>query len=190
MGFQSGFGRVHVITSNLTGGRRTFLRLCTGAVVGLISLLIAIPAIGYMLAPLRRRQRKAGEENFIDMGPLADLTPDTWLMLPLDIVRQDGWEEVRQRHSVYVRRHGDTAADVIVLSPICPHLGCPISWDQQKSQFLCPCHGGTYTATGAYAGGPPPRSMDPLPFEIRDGHLMVQWQDFKIGVAQRIPVEV
>jgi len=32
--------------------------------------------------------------------------------------------------------------------------------------------------------------MDPLPYEIHDGQLWVMWEDFKIGVAQRIPVEV
>jgi hypothetical protein len=30
--------------------------------------------------------------------------------------------------------------------------------------------------------------MDPLPFEVRAGRLRVRWQDFKIGVSERIPV--
>jgi hypothetical protein len=31
--------------------------------------------------------------------------------------------------------------------------------------------------------------MDPLEFEVRDGRLWVRWQDFRIGVAQHVPVE-
>jgi hypothetical protein len=29
--------------------------------------------------------------------------------------------------------------------------------------------------------------MDPLEYEVRAGRLWVRWQDFKIGVAERIP---
>ena len=75
-----------------------------------------------------------------------------------------------------------------VLSSICPHLGCPINWIADKDQFNCPCHGGIFNADGAHVGGPPPRSMDTLDFEVRAGRLWVRWQDFKIGVPQRVPV--
>jgi hypothetical protein len=43
-------------------------------------------------------------------------------------------------------------------------------------------------AVGRRTGGPPPRSMDLLPFEVRSGRLWVRWQDFKPGVADRVPV--
>jgi hypothetical protein len=32
--------------------------------------------------------------------------------------------------------------------------------------------------------------MDPLEFEVRAGRLWVRWQDFKIGVAEHVPVSV
>jgi hypothetical protein len=32
--------------------------------------------------------------------------------------------------------------------------------------------------------------MDPLEFEVRQGRLWVRWQDFKIGVPERIAVSV
>ena len=113
-----------------------------------------------------------------------------WLLLPLDIVRQDGWEKVRERHAVYVRRLGDSESQVVVLSPICPHLGCPVNWLEKEGRFRCPCHGGQFSVDGTYLSGPPPRSMDPLPFKISEGRLLVSWVDFKIGAAQRISVEV
>ena len=106
----------------------------------------------------------------------------------MEIVRQDGWTKGRERHSVWARRPENGANEVEVLSPICPHLGCPINWYSDKKEFICPCHAGTFNAEGQHVSGPPPRSMDPLPFEVRAGHLWVRWEEFKIGVAQRIPV--
>jgi hypothetical protein len=32
--------------------------------------------------------------------------------------------------------------------------------------------------------------MDPLEHEIRAERLWVRWQDFKIGVPERVPVEI
>jgi menaquinol-cytochrome c reductase iron-sulfur subunit len=168
--------------------RRQFLSRCTVGLLSLITGLLAVPVVAYIVAPLRRRTSKQGE--MIDIGPLADLPRGQWLLLPIDVVLQDGWEQVRQRHSVYVRRLGDDPAHVSVLSPICPHLGCPVGWVADDGKFRCPCHGGVFGADGAHVSGPPPRALDPIPFEIRDGRLWVRWEDFKIGVADRVPVQV
>ena len=73
-----------------------------------------------------------------------------------------------------------------MFSPICTHLGCPINWQPERQHFLCPCHGGTFDPQGLVTGGPPPRGMDALEFQVRSGQLWVRWQDFKIGVAQRV----
>ena len=169
--------------------RRWWLSQCTKALLAAIALLVAAPVIGYAFAPLRRRLGKA-EAVFENLGPLTDLTPGKWLLLPLDVVRQDGWEEVREHHSIYVRRLGDSEAEVTVLTPICTHLGCPIQWNEKDGHFRCPCHGGVFDPDGKHVSGPPPRGMDSLPFKIVDGRLLVQWEDFKIGVSDRIPVRV
>ncbi|HSV15406.1 MAG TPA: Rieske (2Fe-2S) protein, partial [Tepidisphaeraceae bacterium] len=99
-----------------------------------------------------------------------------------------------ESRSVWVHRsdaNSSDAAAVAVRSPICPHLGCPVMLTPDGTQFCCPCHGGTFNASdGKRVAGPPPRDMDPMEFEIRDGHLWVRWQDFKIGVADRVAVTV
>ena len=51
---------------------------------------------------------------------------------------------------------------VQVLSPICPHLGCSIPWNESKHQFICPCHVAVFAQDGTKISGPPPRSMDVL----------------------------
>lgn len=171
--------------------RRRFLRLCTDALAAVIVLLLAIPVFAYICAPFiaKRRDGSAGT-SYLDLGPLADLPVGEWRLVSLEVVHQDGWEKTRQRHAVWVRRDGNSDAELTVLSPICPHLGCPVNWHPDVREFICPCHGGTFDANGQHIAGPPPRSMDPLPYEIRNGQLWVRWEDFKIGVAQRIQVKV
>jgi menaquinol-cytochrome c reductase iron-sulfur subunit len=170
-------------------GRRSFLSFCTDLLLLALALLLAIPAFAYFLSPLwARRRRGSTEGGFVDAGPLAALPVGEWRLLTLEILNQDGWRQSLVRHAAWARRTGKADSEVVVLSPICPHLGCPIDWNPSKGQFNCPCHGGTFDRAGRRIGGPPPRSMDDLEHKVRAGRLWVRWQDFKIGVAERLPV--
>jgi menaquinol-cytochrome c reductase iron-sulfur subunit len=172
------------------GSRRSFLSLLTKALLALIAFCLATPVVAYIWAPLRRK--KGGPDagaDFSDAGPLADIPAGKWSLVTIDVVRQDGWEKSRTQRSVYVRKSAGNNP-VTVLSPICPHLGCPINLDASKSEFKCPCHQGLFNDSGAWVSGPPPRSMDSLEHEIRADRLWVRWQDFKIGVPERVPVEI
>jgi Rieske Fe-S protein len=177
--------------ANAGSSRRGFLSFLTELVLAIIALIVAVPAFGYLLAPLRRKAGAAeGATPFLDAGHLADFSVGQWRLVALDLVQEDGWKKTRVRHSVWVLRQKDAGQGVVVLSTICPHLGCPINWHTDQSQFVCPCHGGVFSADGRHISGPPPRNMDSLESEVRDGRLWVRWQDFKIGVAERIPVSV
>jgi Rieske Fe-S protein len=163
----------------------------TDLVLAAIGILVAIPALGFFFAPLRRKQGNGGDGAvFVDAGRLADLRPGEWRLLTVEMTQQDGWKKTAVRHAVWVRRQGESDKGITVLSSICPHLGCPINWHPDQAEFICPCHGGIFNADGQHTGGPPPRSMDPLEFEVRAGRLYVRWQDFKIGVPERVPVSV
>jgi Rieske Fe-S protein len=174
--------------SDAGGNRRGFLGCCTAALTAALGLLVAVPAVGYVCAPLRRGRKGESAAGFVDVGPVADLPAGEWSLRTLEVVQDDGWKQSRVRRSVWVRREGEDDVGLTVLSPLCPHLGCPINWQPDRGQFLCPCHGGTFAADGGRVAGPPPRSMDPLDFEVRAGRLWVRWQDFKIGVPNRAPV--
>jgi len=169
--------------------RRRLLSLCTNAVMGIIGVMVAVPALVYVWSPLRRKHGRAGAEAaFLDTGPLSDLPVGEWRLRPLEMVHEDGWTKTRVRHAVWVRRDREGNQAIRVLSSICPHLGCPVNWHPERREFNCPCHGGIFDATGRHTGGPPPRSMDALEYEVRAGRLWVRWQDFKIGVAEKIPM--
>jgi menaquinol-cytochrome c reductase iron-sulfur subunit len=169
--------------------RRRFLEFCTNALLTVLGLLVIVPGFAYFLAPLRNRLRKTkADSSFQSAGTLDSLPVGQWKLVSFETLDQDGWEKVRGRHAVWVRRESGTVNEIRVLSPICPHLGCPINWQPDRQEFLCPCHGGRFDVQGQQIAGPPPRAMDPIEFHIENGQLLVRWQDFKIGVADRVPV--
>lgn len=106
----------------------------------------------------------------------------------MEVVHRDGWEKAHSRHGVWVKRGKDPKVPIDVLSSICPHLGCPLNWHPNLAEFVCPCHGGTFNADGVHIAGPPPWSMDPLKHRVENDRLLVKWQDYETGVAERIPV--
>jgi len=170
--------------------RRRLLSVCAAALMALVTGLILAPAVAFVTTPLRRRGAAAAGDDFADAGAVHSIPAGTWKLLTIEIVRQDGWAKTRQSRSIWVLVKGTGPGDVRVLSPICTHLGCPIGWSADASQFRCPCHGGTFGQDGSLVSGPPPRGMDSLECQIRDGHLWVRWQDFRIGVHERIAVQV
>jgi thiosulfate dehydrogenase (quinone) large subunit len=45
-------------------------------------------------------------------------------------------------------------------SAVCTHAGCTVGYDPSSKEFVCPCHGGTYSASdGRVLGGPPPSPL-------------------------------
>ncbi|HZS10959.1 MAG TPA: Rieske (2Fe-2S) protein [Nitrospirales bacterium] len=53
-----------------------------------------------------------------------------------------------------------TDSGPIALSRRCTDLGCLISWNVDRQQFVCPCHQGVFDQTGKNLSGPPPRPLD------------------------------
>ena len=52
----------------------------------------------------------------------------------------------------------------------CTHLSCPVYFEQQHGRLECPCHeGGFDVTTGNVLYGPPPRPLDRVELEVREG---------------------
>jgi menaquinol-cytochrome c reductase iron-sulfur subunit len=77
---------------------------------------------------------------------------------------------------------------VRILSPICPHLGCSIPWNEDKQEFICPCHAAVFDKNGARVSGPAPRAMDDLESKIDNGVLQVRYQYFRQLIPQKEPL--
>ncbi len=58
-------------------------------------------------------------------------------------------------HGGLVRHHGkqygvyrDEAGTLYAVSPVCPHRGCALEWNDDEKTWDCPCHGSRFDYTG------------------------------------------
>jgi Rieske Fe-S protein len=57
------------------------------------------------------------------------------------------------------------AGTLMVLTATCTHESCTVT-RTDGSQFVCPCHGSTYTTSGTVVQGPAPRALQQFPATI------------------------
>jgi cytochrome b6-f complex iron-sulfur subunit len=62
------------------------------------------------------------------------------------------------------------AGAVKVLTASCTHEGCTVD-RFSGSQFVCPCHGAEFTATGAVAKGPANRALQQYTSQVNGDTL-------------------
>lgn len=54
----------------------------------------------------------------------------------------------------------------------CTHLSCPVYFAREHQRLECPCHEGAFNAaTGEVLFGPPPRALDVIELEMRNGQV-------------------
>jgi len=161
--------------------RRSFLGTLL-AVGGLfVGALLSVPLIRFALFPLLRRTTEVKESP---VGALTDFSSLTApVMRTLQIEQVDGWRKAVSEKAVYVTK--DSQGQLLVLTSICPHLGCTVPWNKEKKQFVCPCHGATFAADGTRISGPSLRGMDALETSIQDGQLLARYQYFRQLVADK-----
>ena len=149
-------------------GRRRFLTGIIGVVGSVVAALVGIPAIGYIVSP---GVKQANEEEWITLGPLSSLTPGVPTGFPYSRQIKDGWVESVQAGVAYaITQDGQT---VRVLSDICTHLSCRVTWQGEQSRYVCPCHDGFFDADGRVISGPPPRPLDEFQSKVENGQIMI-----------------
>ena len=103
-------------------------------------------------------------------GPLRYIMAAEEGKIPRRGVRQVDFSVAGMTRKIFIVRE---EKELFVLSPTCSHLGCLVSWNYLKQDFDCPCHGGRYDISGRVIGGPPPKPLTRLPYEIKNGSLYV-----------------
>ena len=73
-------------------------------------------------------------------------------------------------HKILVLKTQDGVA---AFSRRCTDLGCLVSWNKEREQFICPCHQGTFDKNGVNIAGPPPRPLDRFQIIKRGEQLYV-----------------
>ncbi len=172
----------HKRTNTPSGSRRSFLTWLIVAAAGLIGISLAVPLAGYVASPALKRRKL----RWVDAGPMDDLPIGEPTQRDLVMTITDGYMEVAAVKGIWALRLATN--EVTVYSPICTHLGCGFRWDGSARRFKCPCHGSEFDPDGKVVGGPAPRPLDRLPVKIENGHLVVQYKEFKSGTAQQIEI--
>jgi Rieske Fe-S protein len=63
-----------------------------------------------------------------------------------------------------------TEDELLAYSQRCTHLACVVYYEHDESRLRCPCHHGVFDAAdGRNVEGPPPRPLNRIDIEVRDG---------------------
>jgi menaquinol-cytochrome c reductase iron-sulfur subunit len=161
--------------------RRSFLGALLGVGSMLVGVLLSLPLIRFALFPLLRRTTELKSSAVGALSEFSSLTEP--VMRTIQIEQVDGWRKAISEKAVYITK--DRQGQLRVLTSVCPHLGCTVPWNKEKSQFICPCHGASFTPDGSRISGPSQRSMDTLETSIQDGQLLVRFQYFRQLVSDK-----
>jgi menaquinol-cytochrome c reductase iron-sulfur subunit len=161
--------------------RRSFLGVLLGLGSLFVGALLSVPLVRFALFPLIRRTTELKSSTVGELNEFSSLTEPA--LKTIQIEQVDGWRKTISEKAVYVTR--DRQDKIRVLTSVCPHLGCTVPWNKEKQQFICPCHGATFTADGTRVSGPSRRGMDTLETSIEDGQLQVRFQYFRQLVSDK-----
>lgn len=152
---------------------------------GLALLVPLISGLVVFLDPLRRA---SGGGRWISVAPLASV-PDDGVPHEFPVIAQrvDAWNRsLEPIGAVYLRRQSG-ADQVECLTATCPHAGCFVNFDEQSGTFKCPCHNSNFAVDGAIIPpSPSPRAMDSLECQVRSAEIVVKFEDFYSGRADKV----
>ena len=144
-------------------------RFLTGATIGLggvMGAVIAVPSLGFVLAPAW----ETVDYYWSDLGPAENFKDDEanpWTPVIFQS-RPDPRGSGLFRRVAFVRNKG---GEFSAISNNCMHLGCPVQ--AFGSAFACPCHGGQYDGEGRRTAGPPARPLNRYETKVENGHLFL-----------------
>ncbi len=147
--------------------RREFFTHISIALGSLAAVMVAIPIVGSILAPIVKKPKP----DWRPVGALKGFSYDEFVKVNFVDASPLPWAGVTAETAAWVRRTGDDS--LIAFSVNCAHLGCPVRWVSGAKLFMCPCHGGVYYEDGSVAAGPPPRGLYQYPVRVKNGQVEI-----------------
>lgn len=172
--------------------RRGFLTHVLAAGIGLlVGTVPALAGLAFFLDPLMRKKKGGGGDGFLKM-PVAlealEINGEPQLV-KIIMDKVDAWNTYLKQPvgAVYLRR---TDKDkVVAFNSRCPHLGCAVDYKPSDKIYFCPCHTSAFGLDGNKMNDIPPRHLDALDVEIRNGtEVWLKFQNFRATTAEKIPV--
>jgi len=165
--------------------RRGFLSFLAGAIGAIVGLIPFGAGAVFFMDPILR-QRKGAGGGLLRAADLSQLPEDGTpirVTLRSDIV--DAWTVYRDRviGSIYVRLMPN--GQVLVFNDTCTHLGCKVDYQAAEKRFFCPCHQSAFELDGKRQNQTPPRDLDELEAEVKDGVVWVKYRNFRTATAKQ-----
>ena len=168
--------------------RRSFLvHTATVLIGGLACIVPLLAGLMVLLDPLRRSQGKA---KAIPVAPLSAV-PDDGLPHIFEVIadKQDAWNRFTNVPigSVYLIRKPGTR-EITAFNTTCPHAGCRVGYLVDEKYFRCPCHTSAFDISGRRLldiSDVPPRDMDELDCTIKGNRVLVEYEDYYTGRAEK-----
>lgn len=148
--------------------RRQFLNYTLTGVGGFMAAGFTLPLVRFALDPAL----KTGvEKEMVAVTQVSKISAEP-KRFDFKIDQVDAWYESEVSRSAWIYEEN---GNVVVLSPVCTHLGCTVDWntnENHQNRFSCPCHGGLFEKDGTNVERTPP--TEPLyvyDHEVRDGTI-------------------
>ncbi len=138
---------------------------------GAVGLILAVPIVRYLLAPVTR-ERAPGYDSWLSLGPLAQFPEGETRLATYRSPTANASDGQTANIPCWVRRVAAEKFQVFAIN--CAHLGCPVRWFPQSGLFMCPCHGGVYYSDGSRASGPPERGLFEYRYKVEQENLLIQ----------------
>jgi cytochrome b6-f complex iron-sulfur subunit len=105
----------------------------------------------------------AASEGFTAIADLADLQPDTAIeaMGP-------------GKKPIAITGDAKKVESIVAVNPTCTHNGCTVKWNAQKKEYVCPCHGSDFAASGTVNEGPASKPLPTYEVRVENGKIMVK----------------
>jgi cytochrome b6-f complex iron-sulfur subunit len=124
-----------------------------------LGILVAIESVGMIMAYFfsGKNKNSAAPKQLLEAGLVDSFEPGT--------------VSAFMGGRFYLARQLD--GGFIALSLRCTHLGCSVSWEENKKRFICPCHSSAFDISGEVLNPPAARALDFYPVIIENGVVKV-----------------
>jgi menaquinol-cytochrome c reductase iron-sulfur subunit len=148
--------------------RRGFFAKLSIALGGLCATIVAVPVVGFVIAPLFRKPTG----KWIAVGKVEEFQIGQTINVPFPDPSPLPWAGITSRSAAWLRRDGNDAFTAFSVN--CTHMGCPVRWLPKAELFMCPCHGGVYYKDGTVAAGPPPQPLFRYEVRVNNGQVEIK----------------
>jgi Rieske Fe-S protein len=148
--------------------RRDFVKVVTAILGSIMGAVVGLPAIGYLISPASKNQKS---EAWVPLGPLEKIPVGVPVLFSFTRSKINGWEKTVNSYGVYALRGNND--ELKVMSNVCTHLSCRVTWNEEKQAYVCPCHDANFDIEGNVIAGPPPSPLKLYEAKVENGTLLI-----------------